>query len=70
MLRDGAALLYVFEPAARDMQMGKAVVQVDVRRRVRRRAATGNYLRTASYVQAANLRESRYEVLWRAVSSE
>ena len=67
VLRDGTALLYVFEPADRDMRMGKAVVQVDVRRRVRRRAATGNYLRTASYVQAANLRESRYEVLWGAV---
>lgn len=58
------AVVYVFEPAARDDQLGKLFVLVDVRRKVRRRAVAGNYLRSAGYVQPGNLAEPRYELLW------
>ena len=62
--REKDALLYVFEPVARAEKMGKAVVQVNVRRRVRRQDEVGNYVRSGQYVQPENLRDRRYEVLW------
>ena len=62
--RETDALLYVFEPDARAEKLGKAVVQVDVRRRVRRDEVVGNYVRSGQYVQPENLRDRRYEVLW------
>ena len=59
------AVLYVFEPAARDAQMGKIVVRVNFTDRLKldeagRASVTTNSVRSGGYVTEENLRESRY----------
>ena len=65
-------LLYVFEPAIEDGPKGKVIVRVNFTTKLAldgadRTGVTTNSVRSAGYVQADNLRESRYRFVQGAV---
>ena len=65
-------LLYVFEPAIEDGRKGKVIVRVNFTDRLKldgadRASVTTNSVRSAGYVQARDLPESRYRPVQGAV---